>query len=1159
MEKYSPDEIRNKVVASYDRQQFEGPLGESFLPGASVGYSRIVTKSILSGPTTPGFTISEFFTTRDHPQASERFSRVSTLDFRNGDPQQMSFVLYSFMKDYVFNTQGYSFVLTDMNGKAKSVATYGGSYNKPESWFLSSRSDFQYADPLSNVAMLKSYEFVHDVSSSDAYMGYPGRETELFFESRDIVDESHIANVQADLKFGTTPSVPPLWELKPSLFASYSHNDSRYRSHVTTKITRAPALLVGVRKYADGITDTLDYTKFYSESGAPVATRDYDEHNAYVLPHRNSSVSHNGWYDSYQIPAATKYTGMGKKCLPGESIKHLDYVRPSMANNHSIISIPTDYVSSTAVGSYQSQELVPRGLGPTIEPAEINQFLCKKYAAFRRLDLGDVVEVSVTSADANGNEVTTVLGVFHVVGRSLTADTLAPTSENPSPDFYNSPLSVDVRVIESGKTNQLTQTCAQIVQYGAAQLEGTVSDILGSVKSSVVAGLNGTSHECSPFLSSKVSRTHDCETEGERIVRLIQDASKNVTILQLIKSTDNFLNTTLVTEEYFPTPIFNKIALSPRGQLAFEDICGNKHELTKLRFCIDGEQVVLLDNVISATAHSYGERHSIADEVDPFGRIPILPIVNDYELGKRGKWHPIANYIYRSSTTSNTYSSPHTDNTLLHGQGLARNYNSGMVNHVPMFNFKVIPQNYVHTDVDMTNGDQARMWVRSDSVTLYNSDGAPVEQENILSNRSSLRYRDKYMFPAISVKNASYGSVAFFNYDNSRTSNPTTTVRTGHTGRYYSGSYSTAVLPFIMSKEHIRSGTIVRLWARDPWNSQELNTSSMRLSLFTEAYPDLVQKSATQPRLITKSGGWNMYEFTLTALEIANMPDIIEGTKCKIKLEYLNANNAAAEVPYDDIVVQPAEADVDVTIFDYQKSRVLARLDANHLASYCQYTDEGKNVRIRTETVRGVKTVSEVEANVPVVAKVSEPSIPNQLVRPPKSNSIAAVEPNSYSVPRTMVSRDVNGKQNLASITLAPDKKEINVFGHDDNSFSQLKELLSYVGNLGKDSTSMIRLSNASRLDSVVATVNNESLQQLLEVEKVTKESVETAIRRTSSAMLSLEEGIASYEELQPNAASSDSKLACQSKVHDLNEQLHDLRKYKSALEKILQRAQFAK
>ena len=57
----------DRIISGRDKKQAEGPLGETILPAASIGYSQVVVRNIHSGKTGTGFNIKQFHTSREWP------------------------------------------------------------------------------------------------------------------------------------------------------------------------------------------------------------------------------------------------------------------------------------------------------------------------------------------------------------------------------------------------------------------------------------------------------------------------------------------------------------------------------------------------------------------------------------------------------------------------------------------------------------------------------------------------------------------------------------------------------------------------------------------------------------------------------------------------------------------------------------------------------------------------------------------------------------------------------------------------------------------------------------------------------------------------------------------------------------------------------------
>ncbi len=82
----------------------------------------------------------------------------------------------------------------------------------------------------------------------------------------------------------------------------------------------------------------------------------------------------------------------------------------------------------------------------------------------------------------------------------------------------------------------------------------------------------------------------------------------------------------------------------------------------------------------------------------------------------------------------------------------------------------------------------------------------------------------------------------------------------------------------------------------------------------------------------------------------------------KIKIILNNSSNTD-EAFFDDIRMQPADAAMKAFVYDPVMGIMRAELDDNNYAKFYDYDDEGKLIRIRQETERGVMTIQETNYN----------------------------------------------------------------------------------------------------------------------------------------------------------------------------------------------------
>jgi hypothetical protein len=70
-------------------------------------------------------------------------------------------------------------------------------------------------------------------------------------------------------------------------------------------------------------------------------------------------------------------------------------------------------------------------------------------------------------------------------------------------------------------------------------------------------------------------------------------------------------------------------------------------------------------------------------------------------------------------------------------------------------------------------------------------------------------------------------------------------------------------------------------------------------------------------------------------------------------------SDSAVNVYFDDIRIHPFNADMKTYVYDPQSLRLMAEMDENNYATIYNYDEEGQLVRVKKETIQGIKTVKE--------------------------------------------------------------------------------------------------------------------------------------------------------------------------------------------------------
>ncbi|MDJ1501198.1 hypothetical protein [Xanthocytophaga agilis] len=325
----------SKAVAGIDKKQAEGPLGESLLPGPSVGYSRIIIRNIHSGKTNPGFAVKEFYTANQKVEqragqltgnstTNSTYAFWSDMTGIEAATQKLSLPLLLVNKyiNSAWLTQGFSFYINDMHGKPKRDATYAGVYSENETddlvkAVLVTEQKYDYFAPGEAVPVV-------DETTGKITLAKLGTEVDVTYGQKKVSEKKTQAGAVGDfttLVVGIFPFPFPI--VLPTTTAIQNET----YVHTTTKIVRQTCMLRKQRTYADGIYHTDEYLAFDPNTGQPVWSKSYDEFAA--IPGTTPSSSsppagavvlasektQGGAYASHTQMAAWHYPGMRAKYL----------------------------------------------------------------------------------------------------------------------------------------------------------------------------------------------------------------------------------------------------------------------------------------------------------------------------------------------------------------------------------------------------------------------------------------------------------------------------------------------------------------------------------------------------------------------------------------------------------------------------------------------------------------------------------------------------------------------------------------------------------------------------------------------------------------------------------------------------------------------------
>jgi hypothetical protein len=276
----------------------ETPITEGYFPSASVGYSRILVKSLrradindveLNTLSADGVTVNEYFTAKDFP-VDEKVTPADNTKFDKS--LTIPFIGRISLKSSGFS-QGYKVILNDMHGKPKAIKVY------PHNADLFTTA---IQDPIHEVSYVYNLGASGQLNNAVSVLVNDGQvEKREIGVDRDFVMDmdqtsaytiSAGACINADITF-----IPP--SLIPNVLLSLNYAHNTKRSFVNVKsIYRQGILIETVVKNDKAITSTKNLL-FDSQTGRPLLTVVNNEFNAPVY--------------NYDIPAHWYYKNMGNR------------------------------------------------------------------------------------------------------------------------------------------------------------------------------------------------------------------------------------------------------------------------------------------------------------------------------------------------------------------------------------------------------------------------------------------------------------------------------------------------------------------------------------------------------------------------------------------------------------------------------------------------------------------------------------------------------------------------------------------------------------------------------------------------------------------------------------------------------------------------------
>jgi hypothetical protein len=269
----------------------EKPIGEAFYPSASVGYSRVIVRTInRKAKSANGWEETTFYTTKDFPTLVD-YTVLDDYSKKRYNPVLSSFLKIN-AKNFMTLSQGFKVELNDMNGKMKSEA----SYAETDSLHPIKGSYYFYKEDNPNAFQKHLNNSVPVLDSLTGHIdenGTIGKDIEVMVDMREqstkSITTAYSPNVDVIPFFWFPLPIPSVWPLPQK-------EQTMFRSAATVKI---------IHRY--GILDSV----VVIDKGSVVSTKNlvYDGETGDVIVSRTNNEFNDPVYN-FNYPAYWAYSGM---------------------------------------------------------------------------------------------------------------------------------------------------------------------------------------------------------------------------------------------------------------------------------------------------------------------------------------------------------------------------------------------------------------------------------------------------------------------------------------------------------------------------------------------------------------------------------------------------------------------------------------------------------------------------------------------------------------------------------------------------------------------------------------------------------------------------------------------------------------------------------
>lgn len=252
----------------------EGPLGESLYPPASVGYRKVTVTSIHKneGESSRSIQEHEFYTAKEFP-VKVQYEDLTKVEDR---PPKIWDLVHQ--KDIYRVAQGYTLYLNDMHGKLKRQSVWVAKNDAENTRECVSYTNYNYfrneAGELKND--VTCLVFPANGGSPYPVTKTLGEETDYTVDTREKTEQTFTFNGMINVNCFLTGPIPVSI---PTAFASLKKQSKTFSSLVNTKVVQRYGIVQSVETYDKGALVKVENTMFDPQTGQVLITKVNTEYN----------------------------------------------------------------------------------------------------------------------------------------------------------------------------------------------------------------------------------------------------------------------------------------------------------------------------------------------------------------------------------------------------------------------------------------------------------------------------------------------------------------------------------------------------------------------------------------------------------------------------------------------------------------------------------------------------------------------------------------------------------------------------------------------------------------------------------------------------------------------------------------------------------------